>query len=292
MRPARQRYAPLLIGSHLAACAVYTDDALVPLGSTVGGAAAASGGAGKSAGGNLGGGGMPSTGGGKPSGGSPTSQGGDAGSRSDGGEPQAAGGAGDESGGESAGGEASGGADSEPGGSGGGGSGGSGPGNVAGTAAGGSAGTGGKPPTGPSCDDHPLTARSSWVLSSLPDYATGPAAHLTDDKTTRWTTGKAQSGDEWLQVDFGQVVTLSQINLQQAEANANDYPRGFTITVSNTDENVTGTPSFSGTGKSGVSTTILLPAFATGRYLLIEQTGSSLSWWSAVELEVSCVDPD
>lgn len=290
MRPARQRYAALLLGSGLTACAVYTDDALVPLGSTVGGAATAGGSAGKSGGGNFGG-GMPSTTGGKPTGGSPTSQGGSAGSKSDGGEPQAAGGAGDERGGESAGGEAAGGADGEPGG-GSGGSGGSGPGNVAGMAAGGNAGTGGKPATGPSCDDHPLTARSSWVLSSLPDYATGPAANLTDNKTTRWTTGQAQSGDEWLQVDFGQVVTLSQINLQQAEANANDYPRAFTITISNTDENVTGTSSFSGTGKSGVSTTILLPALATGRYLLIEQTGSSLSWWSAVELEVSCVDPD
>lgn len=290
MRPARQRYAALLIGSNLAACAVYTDDALVPLGSTVGGAATAGASAGKSAGGNLGGGGTPSTSGGKPSGGSPTIQGGNAGSKSDGGEPQTAGGAGDESGGESAGGEASGGTDSEPGGSGG--SGGTGPGNVAGTAAGGSAGTGGKPATGPRCDDHPLTARSSWVLSSLPNYATGPAVNLTDNKTTRWTTGKAQSGDEWLQVDFGQIVTLSQINLQQAEVSANDYPRGFTITVSNTDQNITGTPSFSGMGKSGVSTTILLPSFVTGRYLLIEQTGASLSWWSAVELEVSCVDPD
>ena len=109
---------------------------------------------------------------------------------------------------------------------------------------------------------------------------------------TRWTTGKPQSGDESLQVDFGETVALSQINLQQAEANANDYPRSFAVIVSDVDQNLNATPNVSGMGKSGISSTILLPAIASGRYLLIKQLGTSLSWWSAVELEVSCVDPD
>jgi hypothetical protein len=41
---------------------------------------------------------------------------------------------------------------------------------------------------------------------------------------------------------------------------------------------------------AGVSTAMALPKLASGRYLLILQVGASLSWWSIVELEASCVD--
>lgn len=46
----------------------------------------------------------------------------------------------------------------------------------------------------------------------------------------------------------------------------------------------------SGSGTSGVSSAFSLPAVATGQYLLIHQLSTSLSWWSAVEIEISCVD--
>jgi hypothetical protein len=53
---------------------------------------------------------------------------------------------------------------------------------------------------------------------------------------------------------------------------------------------LTGTVQLSGSGVSGVSTAILLPALASGQYLLIKQSGSSLSWWSAEEIEVGCTE--
>jgi hypothetical protein len=155
---------------------------------------------------------------------------------------------------------------------------------------GGAGGSGGKP-SGPLCSDHPLTARSSWVASASHFDATnsGVAANVLDNTKTRWSTGKAQSGNEWLQIDFGSSVTINHVNLQQGD-DINDYPRTYAVIVSDTAKDVNATPKLTGSGKSGVSTAILLPALATGRYLLIKQTGTSLSWWSAEELEVSCAE--
>jgi F5/8 type C domain len=154
----------------------------------------------------------------------------------------------------------------------------------------GTAGSGGTP-SGPLCSDHPLTARSTWVASaSVSNTSAGDTPpHLLDGAITRWTTGTPQSGDEWLQIDFGTTVTLNHVNLQQG-TDTNDYPRSYSVIVSDTAKDSSGSVRLSGSGKSGVSTAILLPALASGRYLLIKQTGTSLSWWSAEEIEVGCAD--
>ncbi|HVJ17458.1 MAG TPA: discoidin domain-containing protein [Polyangiaceae bacterium] len=257
------------------ACKVYTEDLLGSSGS--GGSGTANGGSpsggmsngGSNAGTNArgGSGGSPSSGGG---GSTAQGGGGNSGSTSgSGGEPPSGvdGGAGgvDETG---AGGAAGSGATSSDGGAGGNGS-----------------------EQQPLCSDHPLTARASWVPTASHDNAgKSLASNLIDNTTTRWTTGKPQSGDEWLQIDFTTTVSLTQINLQQSDTYGNDYPRTFNVIVSDTPGDVSGTVRASGSGQAGVTTTITLPGLTTGRYLLIKQLGSSLSWWSALEIEVSCVD--
>jgi hypothetical protein len=155
---------------------------------------------------------------------------------------------------------------------------------------GGSAGGGaGGGPSIPLCGDHPLTARATWTATASHPTSGDMPANLLDGKVTRWSTGKAQSGDEWLQIDFGAAVTFNHVNLQQGD-DTNDYPRNYSVIVSNAAKDLSGTVRGTGSGKSGVSTAILLPALATGRYLLIRQTATSLSWWSAEEIEVSCSD--
>jgi hypothetical protein len=181
------------------------------------------------------------------------------------------------------------------------GTGGNGSAGAGGTSAGGggAAGSGGAGGAGgttaaPRCADHPLTARSSWVPSASHDNSgTSPATNLIDNATSRWTTGKAQSGGEWLLIDFSQLVNLSYVNLQQSEQFSNDYPRQFAVRVSETapDPNAPTSPVLvSGSGTNGVASVFSLPTVTTGRFLLIKQLGTSLSWWSAVEIEVSCVD--
>ena len=142
----------------------------------------------------------------------------------------------------------------------------------------------------PLCADHPLTAESAWVPSASDADAKYPASAVTDGASTRWTTGKPQSGGEWLQIDFGEPVSIRRINLQQGMTYSNDYPRGYAVFVSDTNADLTGPVLASGVGASDVTTTIVLPQVFSGRYLLIEQLDTSLSWWSIEEIEVSCYD--
>ena len=212
------------------------------------------------------------------------SSGGEGGEPTSGGMTNGGGGAGGKAGAGGKGGAGAGGA----GGKGGAGAGGNG---GAGQAGGGNGGSGGKPTSGPLCSDHPLTARTTWIpTASHAGVGKDLVTSLTDNKVTRWATNRAQMGDEWIQVDFGATVTLTHINLQQAQENMNDYPRQYAVIVSDKANDLTGTVRLSGAGVAGVSTAIALPNLASGRYLLLKQLGTSLSWWSIVELEVSCVD--
>jgi hypothetical protein len=135
-----------------------------------------------------------------------------------------------------------------------------------------------------------ITATSTWVPSVSSHSSDSAASNLTDNSATRWTSGKPQAGDEWLQIDFGAVVNLRRINLQQGTDSANDYPRSYAVYVSNSALDSSGPVRASGTGTSGVTTTILLSSVASGRYLYLKQLGTSLSWWSIEELEVTCLD--
>ena len=140
------------------------------------------------------------------------------------------------------------------------------------------------------CADHPITASASWSASASGSDAKSPPSALTDNTAARWSTGKPQVGSEWLQIDCGSEVSVRRINLQQGTMNANDYPRRYAVSVSDTSQNLTGSAQVSGVGTSGVTTTIVLPRVVAGRYVLIKQLGSSLSWWSVEELEISCFD--
>ena len=294
------------------ACAVYTDDALKPLAGTAksgssgsagggSGPSVSAGSAGKPLGGSTGAGGTSNETHAGNGGQAETSASGDgsgdsgetAGGAANGGKASA--GAGGSAAGNGGVGSGNGGVNGTSGASGsagtsgtGGSAGASGTGGASGTSGGGNGGSAGGA-TAPACKDHPLTDRSTWVASaSISDTVKGDVpANLLDDKLTRWTTGKPQVGGEWLQIDFGATVTLNHVNLQQG-TDTNDYPRSYAVFVADAAKDPAATARGSGSGKSGVSTAILLPALATGRFLWIKQSGSSLSWWSAEEIEVSC----
>ena len=153
----------------------------------------------------------------------------------------------------------------------------------AGASSGGTTGT-------PLCADHPITAEAGWVVSASPDDPKYPPSAVTDGASTRWSTGQPQAGGEWLQIDFGKPVSVRRVNLQQGSLYSNDYPRMYEVFVSDTNQDLKGSVLASGVGTSGVTTTIVLPQVFSGRYLLIEQVDTSLSWWSVEEVEVSCYD--
>ncbi len=169
----------------------------------------------------------------------------------------------------------------------------------AGSGLGGSTGTGGDLASAgqagavsePLCADHPITQKSTWIPTGSSAQDISPVSNTTDNSPARWSTGKPQSGNEWLRVDFGATVSLRTLNLQQSSnSDSNDYPRMYAVYLSDTDQDTTASPYATGVGTNGVSTGIELPKVVTGRYLLIKQLGASLSWWSVDELEVSCTD--
>lgn len=171
-----------------------------------------------------------------------------------------------------------------------------------GTGAAGKGGSGGSGGTPIACADHPIPLKATWVAtasdSSLGDGMEtdglfNPPAHMVDGKyNERWASGKAQSGDEWIQIDFGVVVNLSQLTLN-VNNDTGDYPRAYAIRLSNTTQDFAATVRASGEGMPG-NTVVNLTSPITGRYLTVRQTGMNpvdvSSWWTIAEVLVGCVD--
>jgi hypothetical protein len=108
--------------------------------------------------------------------------------------------------------------------------------------------------------------------------------------TNRWSSGKDQAGDEWLQVDFGVAVKLTRVTLVLG-ASVDDYPRKFAARLSSTSQNMAAPVLDSGMGAQGADTVLDFPAGSVGRYLLISQLGTATGlWWSVAEIEAECAD--
>jgi hypothetical protein len=172
-----------------------------------------------------------------------------------------------------------------PGGSGG--AGGNASGGNASSGAGGGSGGGGSA----TCSAHPLTPKSMWTVTASNSSAGDVPAHAIDgDLTTRWSSGKDQAGDEWLQLDFGADVTVTTVTLELG-TNANDYPRTYKTRLTDTANNLAATPQLMGSGAAGVDTAMKFDAPTTGRYLLITQGGMATGlWWSVAEFSAQCSD--
>ncbi|HVJ20942.1 MAG TPA: discoidin domain-containing protein, partial [Polyangiaceae bacterium] len=157
----------------------------------------------------------------------------------------------------------------------------------------GGGGTGG----GGSGDCETIPAKTGWTATAsdfsnmctdTADPLCNPADYAIDGSaSTRFSTGAVQASGMWLQIDFGASTTVKQVVLTSSDTG--DYPVGYAVTVSDTNENTAGTPQITGAGSATGTTTITLPSVATGQYLLIELTAASGgSWWSVHEVNVTC----
>jgi hypothetical protein len=96
--------------------------------------------------------------------------------------------------------------------------------------------------------------------------------------TTRWTSGKPQSGNEWFKLDLGAVGCVGRLSLASTSG---DFPVRYSLAVSADDK--TYVPAASGTGQT--SMTIDFPSRDV-RYIRINQMGTSASWWSITDIAV------
>jgi hypothetical protein len=130
--------------------------------------------------------------------------------------------------------------------------------------------------------------RTLWVASSSTGGSDDPNNALDGNLATRWSTGGSQAPGQWFQIDMGSVNVFSKIVLNYINS-ANDYPRGYQVTVSNDGINWSG-PIASGVGSS--STTTINFATQAARYIRITQTGStSGTYWSIDEFNVFGTSP-
>ncbi|MGL5017187.1 MAG: discoidin domain-containing protein [Luteolibacter sp.] len=103
---------------------------------------------------------------------------------------------------------------------------------------------------------------------------------------TRWTSNDWQKPGQWLEVDMRSKKSFNKVILDAA-GSPNDYPRGYTVEVSN--DRVAWNEIASGTGAPvttyGVTTIPVSPQNV--RHIRIRQTGtSSTAYWSVHEFRV------
>lgn len=156
------------------------------------------------------------------------------------------------------------------------------------------------------CQHTPVTlpSKSKWITTA--SVTAGNAATCTEPSqaaanatdgtlATRWSSGKPQAGNEWVQVDFGTTVKVNKLLLEAWDpaldcGGPDDHPRHVVVRVSDTANNLAGPIATEVDGTLDL-TTIEIPDAVEGRYLLLSQTGvASPSWWSIAELEAMCED--
>jgi hypothetical protein len=135
---------------------------------------------------------------------------------------------------------------------------------------------------------------TQWRVSASNSAPLDPPMNAIDGmSTTRWSTGTGQSAGQYYQIDFGGYVELSQIVLDNT-GSTGDHPRGYLVEISNDGINFSQQVIASGTLPDVPAVTIVTIAFSVKlvRYLRIEMTGASGSWWSITELHAMCQVPD
>ncbi len=124
--------------------------------------------------------------------------------------------------------------------------------------------------------------RSNWTLSGSSNVSALSNA-IDASLSTRWDTRQAQMPGQFFTIDLGSLPTFSKIELNTSDS-PNDYPREYSVYVSNNGRNW-GDSIASGIG--GGSITNIYLGETTARHIRIEQTGSdSYYWWSIHDVQV------
>jgi len=126
----------------------------------------------------------------------------------------------------------------------------------------------------PTFDRSAVVARASTASASA-------GAALDGDPATSWTSGAAQTGQEWLALDLGAPRRLSAITLDAGDAE-DDFARAYAVEVSS-DGMTWGASIASGLGHDAL-TTIHFQAPISTRYLRVRETATSTRPWSLAEL--------
>ena len=131
-------------------------------------------------------------------------------------------------------------------------------------------------------------SRASWALSASSSSGMYPPANAVDgDLTTRWASGANQGSSMWFEIDLGSTKKFSQI-VFDATNSSGDEPNAYAVYVSS-DAMSWGSSVATGTGSSSIVTIGF--AEQTARYVRVQITAASGSWWSIDEVNVYSANP-
>ena len=126
-------------------------------------------------------------------------------------------------------------------------------------------------------------------MKMMASHGNGSVRNSIDgNRKTRWTSGKAQAGDEWFQIDMGYSTEITEIKLFAGDE-GNDFPVEYKIYVSE-DTGNWGKPVLE--GKGGDRNMLLKLSGAYGRYIKICQTGRGTMYWSICEMQINGIPAD
>jgi hypothetical protein len=137
--------------------------------------------------------------------------------------------------------------------------------------------------TGDACDRH------SWKASASVSSGSGsPGAAIDGDLGSAWSTNHPQNGTDWFVIDFGALVKLPRITLDDSQAAPDDYPGGYAVSSSVDGVKFEATPFVTGAGSH--SKTVMDFSQRTVRAVKIRQTGTARAphWWQIGEVQVIC----
>ena len=118
--------------------------------------------------------------------------------------------------------------------------------------------------------------RTQWTATA--SGGTAASALIDGDVNNRWTSNAAQAAGQWVQLNLGARMTINNVTLDSQKNNATegDYPRGYTVQVSNNGTAWTQVASGAGTFKA--TNISFVPVSA--QYVRVNQTGTAAQWWS------------
>jgi hypothetical protein len=128
-------------------------------------------------------------------------------------------------------------------------------------------------------------SRTAWTLTASSQYSSSEAPSYAKDSSmsTRWRSSGLQSSGQWFQIDMGTAQVFDKILLNCATA---DYPRAFTLYVSNDAANWTSVTNINGCAND--TNIIFRPQNA--RYIKLQLTAASTTnYWCINEINVFSV---
>jgi hypothetical protein len=166
----------------------------------------------------------------------------------------------------------------------------------------------GTPSTGGAAEDageppevlvfQPCVSQEAWEATAdptppnnflnIPNDQLKPPYAIDDSLGTRYSSGRAKSGDEWFKIDLGEEQLISGV--QMIEDVVNDRANTYEIEVSVDDDTYT-LVAEEAVGPADEEENIYFDA-VWARYVRINQTSSSDGWWSLHEVNVQCEQGD